>query len=174
MSTQIEVTPNVYDDRSEEIEEKPLATKIPVPEEIDLDDGRTYDEEPEGEDDPISVPWRDIQVLRAPPAPSDIVYMGSIDVGENDGPILIAPKHRDRLRVHLQAFGNEGTTPPVYLSHRRESADTEASWRLAAGTGTGTIPGDILTLETRDVIFVTTGSGTGTVRVQWAIEMREE
>ena len=95
---------------------------------------------------------------------SDGIIFGRTDLGPNTPPFILAPAHRDRLRVTVQIDG-VGAVPIVYLGSGPDLAPTNG-WQIVS-----TAP---LPWETRDKVYVATGAGAGTVRVQWAIEMASE
>lgn len=153
------------------IEHAPVVEELPdqeaeLAEDENLEDeGTTYSEELPGEDDPIDDRGLPRILAQRVSLVSDTILLGHSQFPPDSAPQILVPRHRDRLRVTIQCVIDTGTEPPVYLGRGPD---------LRAGEGYEIVTDDPLVFETRAPIYAVTGSGTGSVNVQWAAELMIE
>lgn len=142
----------------------------PVPNPVPLDgtvlDGNVFRDLAPGLDDPISTPPDKPKLIAVRTSQtSDKVITHAYPLGSDLPPFLIAPFHRDRLRATLQLFIPEGGAAEVGIGSDSQ-VTYDYSWRLQGS--------DPWPIETRDSLYVVTGTVTGAVILQTMIELRAE
>lgn len=143
---------------------KPLDAERTTADDI-TDTGYIWDQTLPGETQPMPAPAAPLLSANRVTIVSDNVLFGSAEIGPNTLPFQLVPEHRDRLRVTIMAI-TATEEPPIYLGSGRNISPSVNGFQLISG-----VP---IRLETRGGIYVMSGTGSETSRVQWAAELVTE